>query len=113
MDEMVADPLVPARARSVFFAEGIDQESDAGACGECEGTEGDGEDAESGEECVDRNVGIFHARSGDREDHVNFGEDEAADGAVTNEVIGGMGGHGASGKRVWVSASARGWRGGI
>jgi hypothetical protein len=84
---MVADPLVPPSARSVFFTEGIDEESDAGACGEAERTEENGEDSESGEECVERDVGIFQARSGDREDHVNFGENESAEGAVTDEVI--------------------------
>ncbi len=110
---MVVDLLVPPSACSAFFAEGIDEESDAGASGEAERTEENGEDAESGEEGVQRDVGIFHARSCDREDHVNFGKDEAADGAVTNEVIGGRDGHGASGEEVWASASARGWRRGI
>ena len=87
-------------AGSVLFSQGVDEESDAGASGESEGTEEDGEHGESGEQGVEGNAGILHARAGDGEDHIDFGKDESADCAVSNEMIGGGGGHGVGGREV-------------
>ena len=87
-------------AGSVLFSQRVDEESDAGASCEAEGTEEDGEHGESGEQGVEGNAGILHARAGDGEDHIDFGKDESADGAVSNEMIGGGGGHGVGGREV-------------
>lgn len=97
------------RLTLTLFSQGVDEESDAGTGGEAKGAEKDGEHSEACEEGVHGDCRIFHARSGDGEDHVDFGEDKPAKGAVANKMVGGRRIHGASGEGDWVSAAASGW----
>jgi hypothetical protein len=70
-----------------FGSECVNQEAEAGSCSEAKGSKKHGENAESGEQCIDWQAGILHARSCHGENHVDLGKNEACNRTVPDQMI--------------------------